>query len=480
MGIYNKPPPTIHGLPRTGLITARLAFVFLTVLAPHVSQAQSQSETQSDVEQQILEIERVRAAMASGALGPLKRQVTYAEVLADPDNTELNILYARTQILNGRLDRAQAALERILLKAPELTFVRMLYGIVLYRLGNFVEAESVFNKLLTFDISAKDKILVQQYLDKITYKSKRTRATASLSMGIYYDDNRNSSPSSGTLSLFDTILTADSKEMDDIGRMVSVSFDVRHDLGYQRPHEVYGKLSLTRTSQVEHDNLDLFMTGLDVGGIYATDIGNFDLSVTQNSMTLGSKDYLLSIGPVLRWDAVGGNMFRPYVEGSASKQIYRSEASSSGPEQTGWKMISRLGTKISFSPTAITDIQVYGGKKTAAAQYKAHAIYGSSLTQTWLFEGGRFLMGYGSYEDNLYRKSDLFVSSKNRHDRRARLRLTAGTPLATLPGGAWLPAGLQSVQLIGSVERAITFSNIVNYAYDNWRGQVLLTKSFSF
>ena len=67
--------------------------------------------------------------------------VTFEQVLADPDNIDLNFRYAETQIRKGDVRGASATLERILLIEPDLPRVRLLYAIVQFRLENLAEAE---------------------------------------------------------------------------------------------------------------------------------------------------------------------------------------------------------------------------------------------------------------------------------------------------------------------------------------------------
>ena len=45
--------------------------------------------------------------------------VSYQDVLADPDNLELNLRFARTQVAQGNVRGAAATLERILLIDPD-------------------------------------------------------------------------------------------------------------------------------------------------------------------------------------------------------------------------------------------------------------------------------------------------------------------------------------------------------------------------
>jgi Flp pilus assembly protein TadD len=99
-----------------------------------VSQQTSSSEQAEQAAGQALDILELDS-------GP---PVTYADVLRDPDNIELNLRFARTRVNEGNVRGAAATLERILLIDPDLAQVRLFYGVVLYRLENLDEAEKEF------------------------------------------------------------------------------------------------------------------------------------------------------------------------------------------------------------------------------------------------------------------------------------------------------------------------------------------------
>ena len=67
---------------------------------------------------------------------PAFAEITYEQILAAPDDVQLNLDYARQEVASGRLQQAAAALERLLLNRPNWDAVRLFYGIVLYRLND--------------------------------------------------------------------------------------------------------------------------------------------------------------------------------------------------------------------------------------------------------------------------------------------------------------------------------------------------------
>ncbi len=443
--------------------------------------AQASTDVERTIEAGLEDLELAREAMFKNmGLDTLEHEVTFADVLADPDNIEINILYARTQILKGRLDRAQAALERVLLKRPDLHYVRMLYAVVVYRLGNFVEAEGIFNIILSSDISAENKLQANKYLYDIKAKKRRTKFTLSTAMGIHYDSNKNSAPKSGDLLLLNTLISDTSKEESDTGVLVSASLEVRHDLGLQRAHELYGKINLTTDQQATQDDLDLIVGRIDLGGVIVSDLGTFDVSVNHNRINLSQNFYLMENGAKFRWDALGGNKFRPYFEQKIQNQLYRTSHNSSASEKNGLNMEARIGTKITFSPISLLDIHAMAGKKKAIEKYNAYDKIGVGAAYTRLFEKGLFLVGQGSYQVDSYKENDAFISSIPRRDAKALLRVMGGMPLLSIFGSGNIPEALNDVQLIGTLETSRNGSNIVNFETINNRAQLMLSKTIRF
>jgi Flp pilus assembly protein TadD len=123
-------------------LVAALLFAFAT--DPLLAQSQLPTDVTDPARQATRragEIEAISREAEDQRLLRPEREVTYEDVLANPDNIDLNFAYAQVQIARGDLKNAAATLERILLIEQDLPRVRLLYAIVLFRLDNLDEAE---------------------------------------------------------------------------------------------------------------------------------------------------------------------------------------------------------------------------------------------------------------------------------------------------------------------------------------------------
>ena len=445
--------------------------------------AQTDAEVERSIDAQRRQQETISAINSAGGLLPVGRKVTYQELLKDPDNIELNILYARYQISQGKLTDAQSALERVLLLYPDVSVVRMLYGLVLFRLDNLADAEAEFNKLLDSDISNADKALVQGYLGQIASKQKRTHITLSGGFGVHFDDNRNAATKSGLLTLTDVTFASGAKEKDDFGTTLNASGEVRYDLGFQRPQDAYGKLSIMVDQMAAQKAQQMFLGRVDLGTTMQVDIGKIDLSANISKINVDRKAYMTTTGLKARWDANPGQVVTPYVEGNYQYQFYNGlQGVTAAPQKTGNRWDGKIGVQTtSLIENGISGVSVNYTVKQAREKFNEFKGFGLSLDHTQVFEKGRFLLGNVSFNNDVYAAADPFIdTTKKRHDRRYDLSLTAGAPLGSFVESKTLPDQLNDVVVTATVGRSDSRSNIYNYAYDNWRSQFMINKTIRF
>jgi len=117
-------------------------------------------------------------------------QVTYEQILEQPDNLELVFTYAREQAEQGNLQPAAGALERLLLLEPEWDSARLFYAVVLYRLNDLDGALRELVILEERDLTPDQMADVQRYKSLASHSNGTTRLTARLSAGFRYDTNR--------------------------------------------------------------------------------------------------------------------------------------------------------------------------------------------------------------------------------------------------------------------------------------------------
>ncbi len=419
---------------------------------------------------------------ASAQETPLEREVTYAEVLKDPDNVELNLMYARTQIKHGRLDKAQVALERVLIQTPDAQSVRMLYAIVLLRLDNRVEAKAVFRSLLDDELSDEDRASINDFLAAIDARDKRTHFALSVGAGMQYDDNKNSATTGGRLLFLDLEVQSDAAEQDDYSKVVSISFEGRHDLGLQRAYEVYGRVSGVGVDQNEVSELDMLYGKVDIGGSLPLEIGNVDVSINAANVRLGAVPYMRAHGLRIRWDAPqNGSIYSPYLEVSSTSQSYQDTASAATrSDQNGWSHNVSIGTIINLASDKRLDANVSYLTKTAKEKYHAYTRYGAAASYTQSYDAGIFTIARAAYSKSSYREADTFVSTKKRSDHVVRLGGTVGLPLGSIVDADLVPESARDIVLTAGIEYSKHISSLANYDYDNWNGKVMVNKKFQF
>ena len=281
--------------------------------------------------------EQARDLMATDEFEP----ATYAEVLKDPDNIELSFRFARTRVRNGDLHGAAATLERILLVDPNLTPVRLFYTVVLFRLEDLDESQREFQTVAAQEIPDDVRAEVEAYLTRIDYLRRKTRYTASLSLGGHYDTNRNATTRSGTALFLGNPIDLDGGEEDDFGFLGVASIRVDHDLGYQERHELFGALTYYQDEQVQQDAFDLQSFTLEVGGIYRE--GPWGISVTPTAfathLQLSRETYFRDQGLDLRFERDFGRRLTAFAGARLSYQnfdgIRENKAAVSMAEQKG-------------------------------------------------------------------------------------------------------------------------------------------------
>ena len=431
------------------------------------------------------EAARAAAAAAAGAVaeGP---PVTYQQVLADPDNIDLNYRFAQTQIRQGDLKGASATLERILLLAPDLAQVRLLYAVVLYRLDSLDEAERELKAVQALPMPASVRSEVEAYLRKIEAKRRRTRWAASISVGGEYDSNRDAVPASETRLFADTAFPVTPRRSDG-GLLTIGSLRVVHDLGYQAGHELFASAVGYQNWQQHIIGQDLQAVALEAGGTYRTDLVDISPSLTYSYLRLNHEKFLHSEGVKLRLDRKLGQTTEIFLQNHFQRQDFDAvrntangqDVASSAPQRTGNLLETSLGANFNITPTNQLAVGYLHTLKHAEAGFEAYDADEFRLGDTLLLGKGQFLLGSVSAAWQRYDDPDPFISVRTRHDRLYRARFTYGIPFGTLLPFQ-LPEALNDVLLTLTVEQLRQVSNIVNFTYDNTKGQALITKRWEF
>lgn len=460
---------------------------------PSVAQEAVESETLQD-RQKAAEERRQVAAEAVRSLGSedLGEEVTYQDILKDPDNVELNVRYAKQQLARGNYKNAAGTLERILMVRPDINEVRLYYAIVLFQLDNPDEAEAQFNLIKDLPMAPEMRAQIGTYLEEIENRRQTTRYVVNLSFGGRYDTNRNSASKWNHNLVLDShsALEDDDRIENDWGVLGSTSVSMNHDMGFQDRHELLASASYYHNHQFNRDDL-ITQVGAVSGGVKL----NFpEVTVTPtifyNQVRLSHERYTKNWGAQLRLDK---KLARP-LNGFASAKYtdetyYHPTDSTSSHLYTGYAKEYVLGLDYIVSPAhKVTASWTHTDKRAKVYYYEYDGDEGS-LNHSWLLGGGQFLISSLAARWRVYKGEYAAVSDRTRRDKRFKGNITYGVPVDTLldlafdDRASWpepIRNALGGWTWTNSVEYLWQQSNILNYDYDNQQYQTLLSRRWEF
>ena len=465
---------------RYGLVIAGASVI---AVPAHAQQADTESR-ESDVRESIKtqrEVERTAQEALDLEAFSKGSPVTFQQVLEDPDNIELNVRYALTQIREGNVRGAGATLERILLIRPDLAVVRVLFAIVLFRLDNLDEAERELVSLQELDLEPKLRRQIEQYLDQIASRRKKTIFTFAMNFATQYDWNRNASPKSEVRLAADlpTRTTGSSSRQDDLALNGLAQLSFEHDLGLQKQHKMLGGLVFYQGEQIQQDDLDLRAITADFG--YELDFAPSTITprLLYERIDLSREKYLTAAGVTVDWDYELSNTWSVFAGGTMKYQSYNNITSSlTATQRSGREYEVKLGTSQILTPRQRLRVTFTQTRNIAARSFNSSQKSELGVSHTLLFGGGDFLLSslaanYDRYDDN-----DPSISALTRHDWAGRARLTYGIPwngIFTNAGDFWKDF---TFTFGGEAYRQV--SSITNYTYNNYRFSIGLNRRWTF
>ena len=464
---------------RTGAALLPLVCAALAGLAPAAAFAQASPE--ATVRRSIEGAREAAGAAAPSVPAEMLNLPSgdFEALMARPDDVAVNFSYALEQINAGNLDRAASALERILLIEPNLPYVRMLYATVLYRMGNMAEAEQEFRALSGAQLSPEARAQVDSYLETIAQETKTLKQTASLSVGVTYDDNRNAFPSGGQTMVLGNRVSVAGEENGDIGMNLIGTYGFSYDPGSQDVSELWGNFALLVTEQIEVDRLNVGAGVAELGLTYVAPFAEIRPSIFLEHIVLDGENYLTTPGVQVQISRQFQPGLEGYVQARVGQDYYKNTpADPFNEEKRGLR--PQLGVGFNYRPAA--DLHLAGlytfTKKMADEDYEAYTGHEVQLAVTKIlpremFLTGRALVGVNDHDDN-----DPFVSAvTERRDVRTLVGATLGVPFT-----AFGPMPDEIADLVASfgLEWEQVNSNYPQYDFGTWRARALVTKRWEF
>jgi hypothetical protein len=413
---------------------------------------------------------------------PDSGDVTYDQVLENPDDIMLSYRFALKQIENDDLLGASATLDRLTLLAPQEPNIRALRAIVLYRLGNLREAKNEFEDLLKLDIDPQLRTNIERYAEAIDHKSQDTRVNLLLSLGYQFDSNRAGGNKVdrvrtvvGNFELNNAAPTEDDSSIQALARL-----SVEHDLPGQDRHMLFGNVTLYDGDQIELDEFDTQTVGaqagirLEIGELFVTP------NINYNHLWLGEEDYVDIFQAEVRYDWRLNDPINLFGAFSGAKYEYHAtEDYLEADIQSGLDIAAKVGVdwyigsdnKLTFAYThrrfdAEVDFESFDGDRL-------------NIDHVWLIGHGIFLVTNASVEWDRYDALDPLFIGDDREDMIYRGRLTLGVPVATMIGEEQT-GFLEGLLLTTYGEYYNQDSNNELYDFENVRAGAAVSKRFQF
>jgi hypothetical protein len=409
-------------------------------------------------------------------------KLTYEEILKQPDNIELNYQFALQQITRGDLMGASSTLERILILNPDLYQVRLLYGVILYRLDNLTEAKSALESLKNVEIPQAVREEVNRYLEIIKRRKRRTHLGLRHSVGYGYDTNRNAAPASKMRLFMDNALSLTGSDLrrGDVHMLNMTTVDVSQDLGFQQGHQLLGSFTYFRQDQQHVRSMDLESFDYYAGAKFKSRWVNFTPVFRATHVFLSSENFLRSQGGYFVFDRNFGKLDLNLNTRIERQDFMNISENTTNHDRMGVRFDLQGGAGYQLIPSMRFSYNMGYGHKSAKREYYAYDALYMTGGNTWLLGYGQFLSNSLTYEKDVYSKPDTFVAGRHRKDNLLTYQMTYGAPLTFFLIGKVLPKPMQDITASFTYQCYRSLSNITNYTYTDNMFQGMLTKKFDF
>lgn len=300
-------------------------------------------------------------------------EITYADILADPDNPSLNQQFARQRLEQGDAKAALAAVERVLVAEPTNLGARLFRAEILAALGADLQAEGELLALAAMPLPDSIKARVNALQAALENRRKRLKTQVNLAFGFQSNDNATNWPAESNVLFQGSPLPASNPytqerfgeennpitdKQTDTATNGTVAVTSSYDLARETFRDVFINLGASQTG--DSDTVYLDNTSTNIG---------FGLTYKSGALTL-----------VPRLSVVD-------VENEFEDRLGNYEISS-GSLTAGWQLGERHRLTLAVGGT---ELQFDGSKKTNdTLTHSATLGYAGALTPTVTLNLGLF------------------------------------------------------------------------------------------
>ena len=445
------------------------AFLAAPAFAQNAPAGDIQRESSKPAQTESTQKSALEALAGRLGLADDKTEISYDDVMAKPDDVDLNYAFARQQVRRGDLKGAAATLQRILMVNPDLPKVRLFYAVILYRLDDLAESQVELQRLSELKIDDAVRKELDVYQNAIAKRQKKNHLSGQLGVGWEYDDNRNASPASGKFLFANNPIIASQGRTSDTSALFLGSVQERHT--FSGNNEAFVGFDYFRSEQTQMKTLNIQAYALSAGDVIRTP---WDFTVRPTAIfdhvLLAQSTFLRDRGLSLRLERKISQSTLLFTDFSDVYNDYVSVPSfQSAHGFTGVKADVSVGAERVLSPRQKLTVSLGYGVKHALLNIYQYDRWALDVSHMLLFRQGAFLVSILSLHDDHYPHADVFISSLYRHDTSGRLNFTLGAPLTAIH------PKLKDVMATLTYEYYQSISNVTNYGYTNNKISALLT-----
>lgn len=129
----------------------------------------------------------------------LAAEISYADILADPDNAKLNEQFAQQRLAQGDAKAALAAVERVLVADPTNLGARLFRAEILAALGADLQALGELRALRALPLPDAQRQRIRTLMRAVKKRQKKVSTQLNASLGFMKNDNASGWPEDGTV-----------------------------------------------------------------------------------------------------------------------------------------------------------------------------------------------------------------------------------------------------------------------------------------
>ncbi len=370
-----------------------------------------------------------------GALAVLPGVVSaqdFPAVLAAPDDADLNLAYARSAVQRGELSIAASTLERILINDPDRHSVRLFYGVVLYRLGDFQNAREQLRRLETAPLTDSQRAEATAYVRRIDGAEQPVSLSGRLAAGLSYEED-----AAGAYQTAFDIVGAPAPE-EGLSSEVALSIEGSRGLGADGGWEVYGSALVYDHSALSGAAIDFQRADAEAGFSRATRLTETRIGAVANHVRLQGEPQLTELG--LRGDtrfratnALTLSARFEAVDQSYDEPLIDALSPLLGGDRNGTRYLVGAGASMQIMPRT-----TLGGAFDYSMKSAGYEPFGYDSLRVGLNVHQRYGRGvYAAASASVrwldYEAADaFFLSGAVREDTRTTARIAMGAPLSIL------------------------------------------------